>query len=120
MRTVRQRRGQAAEAIAASYILDAGWRVVGRNVKVGRDEIDIVAIDPGPPAELVCVEVRSATSSAFGSPEERVDRAKVRNLYRAMRSMPAHLPLQRRVDLLVVDGRGSSLNVRHLRRLEPV
>ncbi len=118
-RTLRQRRGQAAEDAATRYLAAAGWRMLERNVKVGRDEIDIVAVDPGPPAELVCVEVRSATSDAFGAPEERIDRTKIRNLYRAMRTMQSGSGLPRRVDLIVVDARGGKVTIRHLRRLEP-
>ena len=128
MPTVRQSRGSFAEAMAASWLQARGWRVVARNVKVGdRDEIDIVAIDPGPPAALVCVEVRSARSSAFGSPEERVDSKKVGHLYRAARAFArshdsrelAVGPLTVRVDLVVVDLRGAWPEIRHLRRLEP-
>jgi Holliday junction resolvase-like predicted endonuclease len=96
-----------------------GWRFVDRNVKVGRDEIDILAVDPGPPVELVCVEVRSASSGAFGAPEERVDRAKVSHLYRAMRALPLGLAMHRRVDLVTVDLRSGVPVIRHLRALEP-
>ena len=120
MATLRQRQGSAAEDRAIEYLVQLGWRIVERNVRVGvHDEIDIVAIDPGPPVELVCVEVRSAASAAFGAPEERVDRAKVGHLYRAMRALPSALALRRRVDLVIVDGRGSQREVRHMRRLEP-
>jgi putative endonuclease len=120
MRTLRQRHGTLAEHAALAYLEGLGWRVIGRNVKVGRDEIDIVAIDPGPPAELVCVEVRSATSADFGTPEERIGRLKVGHLYRAMRTYQAvegrNLP--RRVDLVVVDSRAGSPVIRHLRALD--
>ena len=120
MRTARQVRGAEAEEAATSYVRGLGWRVVARNVKVGQhDEIDIVAVDPGPPKECVCVEVRSATSSGFGSPEERIDRRKVASLYRAMRGLMMDNVLPRRVDLLVVDRRGAQPQIRHLRRLEP-
>lgn len=120
MQTVRQVHGRRAEDVAADYVERLGWRVVARNFRVGaRDEIDIVAIDPGPPGELVCVEVRSAASEAFGAPEERIDRRKVGNLYRAMRTLDVQGHLPRRVDLVVVDLRGPRPAVRHLRHLAP-
>lgn len=119
MRTLRQRRGAQAEDLAVAWLEQHGWRVLARNVKVGkRDEIDIVAVDPGPPTELVCVEVRSARSSAFGTPEERIDQAKVGHLYRAMNAVRSPSGLPRRVDLLVVDLRGAQPAIRHLCRLE--
>jgi putative endonuclease len=110
----------AAENLAAAHLAKLGWEIVARNVTVGRDEIDIVAIDSGPPPEIVCVEVRSATSVDFGTPEERVDRPKVGHLYRAMWALKSERRLPKRVDLLVVDSRQGSTTIRHLKRLEPV
>ncbi len=126
MATERQRRGALAESEAAGYLIGLGWRVVARNLKVGRDEIDILAIDVEPPATLVVVEVRSLRTAAFGSPEERVDRAKVGRLYRALAALGSSLEtgaglgrLPRRVDLVVVDRRLGPPEIRHLRGLEP-
>jgi putative endonuclease len=120
MKTARQQAGCAAEDEVAAHLALGGWRLLGRNVVVGRDEIDILAIDPGPPAELVFVEVRSATSDRFGTPEERVDRDKVAHLYRASRALTAGHGLRKRVDLIVVDRRSGRSVLRHLRALEPV
>ena len=120
MKTARQQAGRAAEDEVAAHLALSGWRLLGRNVVVGRDEIDILAIDPGPPAELVFVEVRSASSDRFGTPEERVDRDKVAHLYRASRAFTAPHGLRRRVDLVVVDRRAGSAQLRHMRALEPV
>jgi len=78
---------------------------------------------------MVVVEVRSLRSNLFGAPEERVDRAKVSRLYRALAtlrspgsaSLDVDLPIRlaSRVDLVVVDGRFGRAEVRHLRALEP-
>jgi len=75
------------------------------------------------------VEVRSLRSSLFGAPEERVDRAKVGRLYRALGALRSpgatginiDIPagLGGRVDLVVVDNRSGRTEVRHLRALEP-
>ena len=125
-RTTRRRSGDAAEARAAERLVQGGWRIVAKQLRVGRDEIDILAIDPGPPPTLVVVEVRSRTVSRFGRPEERVDPAKVRRLYRAAASLRAagRLPdgtllpsMAWRVDLLAVDPRPAP--IRHLRGLIP-
>ena len=104
-----------------------GWVILARQLRVGPDELDIVAIDPGPPAFLVVVEVRSRRSSRFGTQEERLDEAKVRRLYRAMNTLrangiPGGLPgrpygLAWRVDLVALDA-GTGL-MRHLQGLIP-
>jgi putative endonuclease len=128
VQTARQRRGAAGEDLAAEYLVELGWTVVSRNLKVGRDEIDLLGIDPGPPPALVVVEVRSLRTSAFGAPEERVDRRKVARLYRALGAIRSvgRLPdgskvprLAWRVDLVVIDGRSGRAEVRHLRAIEP-
>src|SRR6478736_3495007 len=75
-RTAAQHAGDSAETLAIGRLLDAGWTVLARNVHVGRHEIDLVAVDPGPPASLVIVEVRWRTTRAFGLPEETVDHRK--------------------------------------------
>ena len=61
----------------------AGWRILGRHVRVGRAEIDILALDPGPPPTLVVVEVRWRGRRDFGLPEETVDRRKRDRLHAA-------------------------------------
>ena len=134
-RTLRQRRGERGEDAAAAYLQGLGWRLLARRVHVGRDEIDLLALEPGATPTLVLVEVRTRSTSRFGSPEESVDSAKVRRLYRAAAALRAagrlpdgrELPrLPWRIDLVAVDeapaigpGAGGRA-VRHLRALEPV
>jgi putative endonuclease len=79
-RTPAQRAGDAAEEAVARALAAGGWRILGRRVRVGRLELDIVAVDPGPPPALVVVEVRWRRSRAFGLPEETADRRKIGRL----------------------------------------
>lgn len=80
MRTDRQRMGDAAERDVAERLMESGWTILARDLRVGRAEIDILAIDPAPPASLVVVEVRFRRRSDFGTPEETVDRRKAARL----------------------------------------
>ncbi len=73
MRTDAQNLGDAAEQRVADRLAAAGWSILGRNVHVGRFELDLIAIDPGPPRMLVAVEVRWRAGRGFGLPEETVD-----------------------------------------------
>jgi putative endonuclease len=72
-RTLAQQAGDAAESLVLTRLLEAGWTVLARNVHVGRHELDLVAVDPGPPRALVIVEVRWRASRGFGLGEETVD-----------------------------------------------
>lgn len=112
VRTDAQRSGDGAESLVADRLTAAGWTILARNVHVGRYELDLVAVDPGPPRTLVAVEVRWRAARAFGLPEETVDhrkRARVRAaayglLERGVLpdgSPLPHLPL--RFDLVVVE-----------------
>ena len=75
-RTQAQQAGDAAETLVLGRLIEAGWTVLARNVHVGRHELDLVAIDPGPPRALVIVEVRWRASRGFGLGEETVDHRK--------------------------------------------
>lgn len=111
-----------------------GWVVLATNVRVGQDEIDLVALDPDPVECLVFVEVRSNVSGRFGAPEESVAGRKLRRIYRAafalMRvgSLPSGELLPRgpwRVDVLVVEHRPQLARdvggpvVRHMKGVAP-
>ena len=125
-RTAAQQTGDSAETFAAGRLISAGWTILARNVHVGRHEIDLVAIDPGPPAALVVVEVRWRRSRAFGLAEETVDHRKRGHLRRAayglveLDRLPSgdalpRLPL--RFDIIVVEPGppGGPLGIRHYR-----
>jgi putative endonuclease len=75
-RTDRQKAGDAAESLVSERLAARGWQILARNVHFGRSELDIVAIDPGPPARLVVVEVRWRRSKEFGLAEETFDHRK--------------------------------------------
>jgi Holliday junction resolvase-like predicted endonuclease len=128
--TRRMRAGTAGEALVGERLAGMGWTILARNVRVGRSELDLVAVDPGPPATLVVVEVRANRTSRFGLPEESVDREKLRAVYRGALSLrfAAVLPggtrlprLPLRVDVVCVEiaprlGQGLDGTVlRHLR-----
>jgi putative endonuclease len=70
-------KGGRAEDEAARYLENKGHRIVERNIRAGRGEIDLVTRDG---ATLVFVEVKSGASTRFGDPEDRVDRRKQRRL----------------------------------------
>ena len=125
VRTDRQRSGDVAEQLVSERLAARGWMILARNVHAGRSELDIVAVDPGPPPRLVVVEVRRRRSTAFGTAEETVDYRKRALLRRGVaRLMEAgtlpdgvalpHLPIA--VDLAVVEpGPGGRLTARVLR-----
>ena len=71
--------GAEGEARAARFLAARGYRVVGRNVRAGGVELDLVATR----GRLVAfVEVKTRRSRAAGAPEEAVDFRKRERLAR--------------------------------------
>lgn len=71
--------GNRGEELAASVLSDAGYRILERNYRFERNEVDLVCFDPGP-EEVVFVEVKTRTGTGFGPPEASVTTDKQRAL----------------------------------------
>jgi putative endonuclease len=124
----RRATGSAVEDAVAEALAARGWRILARRVRVGRLELDLVAVDPGPPPALVVVEVRWRRSRAFGLPEETVDGRKIGRLRLAATTLAGsgrlpgeeRLPaLPLRLDVVAVEpGAGGRLRARHHRAID--
>lgn len=97
------RLGRAHEARAARYLKREGLRILARNVRVGRDEIDLVARDGD---TAVIVEVRFRHTGILAA-DHSVTRAKTQRLLRAWRRLARELRLPPstsvRFDLVLFD-----------------
>jgi len=69
----RIRKGRLGEEEASRYLEGKGHRILERNYRVGRGEIDLITMHG---ETLVFVEVKSGFTDAYGEPEDRVDRRK--------------------------------------------
>ncbi|SFN52617.1 YraN family protein [Mycetocola miduiensis] len=69
--------GRRGEDLAARYLEDAGYRVVARNWRCARGEIDIIASMAD---TLIFVEVKTRSGLAFGHPFEAITEAKLARL----------------------------------------
>ncbi len=79
MQSDRRRLGSEGEARAAAHLEARGYRIVGRNVRAGGVEIDLVARRAG---VVVFVEVKTRRSGRSYAPEESVDARKRARLVR--------------------------------------
>lgn len=82
--------GQRGEDIAARYLQRNGFRILDRNVHLGRYELDIIARDGD---TIVFVEVKTRRNEDVAPPEENVDRTKQRHIRAA-----AHYYIERAND----------------------
>lgn len=81
--------GRAGEAAAVDYLLDAGYSIIDQNWRGSHGEIDIIANDKRAvdsphelgESEIVIVEVKTRSSTAFGTPFEAITPEKYRRLF---------------------------------------
>lgn len=71
--------GRRGEDLAARWVTEQGWQVLERNWRGEGGELDLVARDGD---DLVVVEVKTRSGTAFGTPVEAVTPAKVIRLRR--------------------------------------
>jgi putative endonuclease len=108
--------GRHGEQLAAEYLQQAGFRILGRNWRCAEGEIDIVMVDR---RVLVVCEVKTRSGTGYGTPLEAITRQKVRRLrHLAIRWVQANGVLfdEVRVDAVEVlkDGRGG-FTIEHVR-----
>jgi putative endonuclease len=100
--TSRQRLGAYGEELAARHLSRQGLVVLDRNWRCAIGEIDLVLRD-GP--TLVVCEVKTRSSTAFGTPHEAVTERKVARMRAlAARWLQAHdvRPMDVRLDMVCV------------------
>ncbi len=65
--------GERGESLAVDYLIKMGYRILERNWRFARAEIDIIAMDG---EILTFVEVKTRSSTTFGRPESFVNPTK--------------------------------------------
>ncbi len=71
--TNRQQRGQQAETVALTYLQQQGLRLITRNYRCRRGEIDLIMQHHD---SIVFIEVRYRRNRDFGGADSSVDRRK--------------------------------------------
>ncbi|MEO9139476.1 MAG: YraN family protein [Jatrophihabitans sp.] len=71
--------GQFGEQAAAAHLEASGLTIIERNWRCRAGELDLIAREG---RELVIVEVKTRSSTRFGSPAQAVDRAKIARIRR--------------------------------------
>lgn len=96
----RQSAGNRGEELAVSFLRKKGFMILARNFRIRGGEIDIIALEK---ETLVFIEVKSRSSSRFGSPFEAITPWKMKALARAAQFYKAshkNLPDAMRIDAI--------------------
>jgi putative endonuclease len=95
--------GKWGEELAADWLIQKDFRILHRNWRHGRSEVDIIATRKD---AYHFIEVKCGREDQYGYPEERVSKAKLRSIMR----VAAHwlyeqkIPVERRIqyDVLAI------------------
>lgn len=102
MVTERQQRGALGEQAAVDYLRQQGFMIVERNWRMGRSEVDIIALRHD---ELHFVEVKTRKFGTMTTPEEALTEQKARAMRRAASAYMAQhdSPYEPRFSLIAIE-----------------
>ena len=105
--------GQRGEGIAAAHLESIGFRILHRNWRFSRYELDIVAVD-GP--MLVFVEVKARTYGSFYPPEMAVNKKKQQDLAKAAQAYMTQNrhDCEARFDIVAITQSAAGASINHL------
>lgn len=98
----RKLMGSKGERLAAAFLVDRGYRLLGQNIRIGRREIDLLARDQT--GTLVVVEVKTRRSSEVAPPQAGINWRKRRTLRGLAAAVADRYPENDvRIDVVEVD-----------------
>ena len=109
--------GKWGEDEAALYLEDEGYVIIDRDWKIGKRDLDILALSPDGKT-LAVVEVKTRSGDDYQRPEEAVDGRKMRNLAIAANAYVKEHQVDKelRFDIIAVVGVGHQVKcLEHLK-----
>lgn len=105
--------GKHGEELAQKHLREKGYQIVATNWHFGHEEIDIIAQDGN---ELVVVEVKTRSGTAFGEPEMAIGKQKIRSLVRCAEAFieTKNWNGDTRFDVIAVVFSGNSTKINHI------
>jgi putative endonuclease len=107
--------GKVGEDLAANFLERKGLKIIKRNYRFERGEIDLIAEEGD---ELVFVEVKARRSSAFGAPEDAVTEEKQKQVHAVADGYLFEYDIDNRpcrFDVVAVEFKNGNAEIRHIR-----
>ena len=105
--------GKEGEQLAVNYLLKKGYRILDRNWRYQKAEVDIIAQKA---ETLAVVEVKTRSTREFGNPQDFVKPKKIKLLVNAINEyvIQKNLDVEVRFDIIAVIKTQSEFDVEHL------
>lgn len=105
--------GQRGEELAAGHLIKAGYKVLFRNWKWGKHEIDIIA---GNKDFIIFAEVKTRTDNYQMHPVTAVTKEKQKSIIRAADGYLQKFKIDKesRFDVITIINRGESYEIDHI------
>lgn len=105
--------GRKGEDAACQYLTNIGCKVVERNWRYGKHEIDIIAEDE---QYIIFVEVKTRTSSQWGNPEDFISNSQIKRIIAAANFYIQEKDISKepRFDVISIISHGGSFEIEHI------
>lgn len=105
--------GKKGEQIAVDFLLNKGYRIIARNYRFDKAEVDIIAQKND---ILAIIEVKTRSTIDFGNPQDFVKPKQIKNLVKAVDEYVTvnDLDVEVRFDIIAIVKEGKQHNIEHL------
>jgi putative endonuclease len=105
--------GEQGEELAAGHLKEKGYKILHRNWKSGKKELDIVAENK---EFVVFVEVKTRSENFLARPDETVSRDKMKLIILAAEAYIRRYNINResRFDVITIISKGQNYTIDHL------
>ncbi len=105
--------GHLGENIAANYLQKKGYKIIAKNYRFRRNEIDLIAEFEN---KLIAVEVKTRQSTFMAGPEETVTKTKQRRIIECINAFidENEIDLEIQFDIVSVLIAKNEQNIRHI------
>ena len=106
--------GKKGEQLAVNYLIGKGYKIVERNWRFQKAEIDIIARKA---ETLISVEVKTRSTKNFGNPQDFVNPKKIKLMVVAMNEyiLNKDLDIELRFDIIAITKDKSSFDIEHFK-----
>jgi len=105
--------GKKGEQLAVDFLLKKGYKILERNYRFDKAEVDIIAKTKD---TLAVIEVKTRSTVNFGDPQDFVKPKQTQNLVKAVDQYINinNLDVEVRFDIIAIVPEGPTFNIEHL------